>query len=194
MTKEDESGTPDQLRRTLLKSLAAAGAIGGGVAASTGSAAAKDGGTTKKLSFDVEETAVLGEERDIVKDAFTIGEEATFDGEVILEGLEVQENAEEKLELVATGRLKGTLSQNPTQQINQTFETVLGLLEQVLGLLSPDNAGECPILTLDIGEIFLDLLGLQVETSVIEIDITAVAGPGNLLGNLLCAVAGLLDP
>ncbi len=25
-------------------------------------------------------------------------------------------------------------------------------------------------------------------------DITAEAGPGNLLGNLLCAIAGLLDP
>ena len=27
----------------------------------------------------------------------------------------------------------------------------------------------------------------------IVLDITAVPGPGNLLGNLLCAVAGLLD-
>jgi hypothetical protein len=26
------------------------------------------------------------------------------------------------------------------------------------------------------------------------LDITAEQGPGNLLGNLLCAVAGLLDP
>ena len=28
---------------------------------------------------------------------------------------------------------------------------------------------------------------------VIVLDITAESGPGNLLGNLLCAVAGLLD-
>jgi hypothetical protein len=34
--------------------------------------------------------------------------------------------------------------------------------------------------------LFLDLLGLQIE-------ITAVPGAGNLLGNLLCAVARLLD-
>jgi hypothetical protein len=26
------------------------------------------------------------------------------------------------------------------------------------------------------------------------LDITAERGPGNLLGNLLCAIAGLLDP
>ena len=36
--------------------------------------------------------------------------------------------------------------------------------------------------------------GLQVDLSAIMLDITAVAGPGNLVGNLLCAVAGLLDP
>jgi hypothetical protein len=51
----------------------------------------------------------------------------------------------------------------------------------------------CDILMLDIGPIFLDLLGLVLETSLIEIDLTAVPGPGNLLGNLLCAVVGLLD-
>jgi hypothetical protein len=51
----------------------------------------------------------------------------------------------------------------------------------------------CEILHLDIGPISLDLLGLQVDLSRIVLDITAEAGSGNLLGNLLCAVAGLLD-
>jgi hypothetical protein len=64
------------------------------------------------------------------------------------------------------------------------------LLEDVLDVLSPGSAGECPILTLDVGPIFLDLLGLQIETNQVEIDITAVAGEDNLL----CAAAGLLDP
>jgi len=54
------------------------------------------------------------------------------------------------------------------------------------------NAG-CQILTLNLGPLFLDLLGLQVDLSQIDLVITAVPGPGNLLGNLLCAVAGLLD-
>jgi len=52
----------------------------------------------------------------------------------------------------------------------------------------------CGILDLDIGAIHLDLLGLVVDLSPIHLDITAVSGAGNLLGNLLCAVAGLLDP
>ena len=52
----------------------------------------------------------------------------------------------------------------------------------------------CDILVLDIGPIFLDLLGLVVETEPIHLEIRAERGPGNLLGNLLCAIAGLLDP
>jgi hypothetical protein len=32
-----------------------------------------------------------------------------------------------------------------------------------------------------------------LDLSQIELDLTAVPGPGNLLGNLLCAVVGLLD-
>jgi hypothetical protein len=51
----------------------------------------------------------------------------------------------------------------------------------------------CGILHLDLGPLTLDLLGLQIDLSRIVLDITAEAGAGNLLGNLLCAVAGLLD-
>lgn len=38
------------------------------------------------------------------------------------------------------------------------------------------------------------MLGLVVNIEPISIDITAAPGAGNLLGNLLCAVAGLLEP
>jgi hypothetical protein len=59
----------------------------------------------------------------------------------------------------------------------------------------PVNAvtGTCEILHLDIGPISLDLLGLNVDLSRIVLDITAEAGAGNLLGNLLCSVANLLN-
>ncbi len=56
-----------------------------------------------------------------------------------------------------------------------------------------DPSGSCPILHLSIGPINLNLLGLQVTTNKIVIDITAQPGPGNLLGNLLCDVANLLN-
>ena len=51
----------------------------------------------------------------------------------------------------------------------------------------------CEILHLDLGPLHLDLLGLQIDLSQIVLDITAQSGAGNLLGNLLCAVANLLN-
>jgi hypothetical protein len=53
--------------------------------------------------------------------------------------------------------------------------------------------GSCQVVDLDLAPLFLNLLGLQVNLSQVVLDITAAAGAGNLLGNLLCAVAGLLD-
>jgi hypothetical protein len=55
------------------------------------------------------------------------------------------------------------------------------------------TAAVCQILNLDIGAIHLDLLGLVVDLAPVHLDITAVSGSGNLLGNLLCAVTHLLD-
>lgn len=51
----------------------------------------------------------------------------------------------------------------------------------------------CPILNLSLGPIHLDLLGLNVDTSPICLDVTAVPGSGALLGNLLCGIANLLN-
>ena len=55
------------------------------------------------------------------------------------------------------------------------------------------NAGACDILNLVLGPLDLNILGLQINLRRVVLDIVAVAGAGNLLGNLLCAVAGLLD-
>jgi hypothetical protein len=85
--------------------------------------------------------------------------------------------------LVAQGTLVGTTTiAGVTTAVNETFTN-----------LQVTPGRRCRILFLDVGPIFLDLLGLQVDVSRIQIDITAVAGPGNLLGNLLCALVGLLD-
>jgi hypothetical protein len=52
-------------------------------------------------------------------------------------------------------------------------------------------AATCPILNLELGPIHLNLLGLNVDTSKVCLDITAIEG-GGLLGDLLCAIANLL--
>jgi hypothetical protein len=54
-------------------------------------------------------------------------------------------------------------------------------------------AARCPILNLVLGPLDLDLLGLEIHLNRVVLDIVAQSGPGKLLGNLLCAVAGLLD-
>jgi hypothetical protein len=53
--------------------------------------------------------------------------------------------------------------------------------------------GTCRILDLTLGPLHLDLLGLVVDLNQVHLTITAQQGPGNLLGNLLCAVANLLN-
>ena len=55
------------------------------------------------------------------------------------------------------------------------------------------STGSCQILDLVLGPLDLDLLGLQVHLDTVHLNITAQSGPGELVGNLLCAVAGLLD-
>ncbi|GAA1477622.1 hypothetical protein GCM10009623_20680 [Nocardioides aestuarii] len=52
---------------------------------------------------------------------------------------------------------------------------------------------DCEVLDLVLAPIHLDLLGLVVDLDRVHLNITAVSGPGNLLGNLLCSVVGLLD-
>ena len=58
---------------------------------------------------------------------------------------------------------------------------------------SAQGMASCDILHLVLGPLDLDLLGLQVHLDKVVLDIVAATGAGNLLGNLLCAVTGLLD-
>jgi hypothetical protein len=55
------------------------------------------------------------------------------------------------------------------------------------------NVATCDILNLVLGPLHLDLLGLVIDLNQVVLNIVAQSGAGNLLGNLLCAVAGLLD-
>ena len=55
------------------------------------------------------------------------------------------------------------------------------------------RAAACDVLNLVLGPLDLNVLGLEVHLQRVVLDIVAVAGAGQLLGNLLCAVAGLLD-
>jgi hypothetical protein len=87
-------------------------------------------------------------------------------------------------QLVATGLLSGVVT------------TAAGVSTSVVRTVSlPAAIGDttCAILHLDLGPLHLDVLGLQVDLSRVILDITAQSGAGNLLGNLLCGVANLLN-
>jgi hypothetical protein len=60
-------------------------------------------------------------------------------------------------------------------------------------LAPAQQQASCNILHLVLGPLNLNLLGLNVSLNQVVLDITAVPGAGNLLGNLLCAVANLLN-
>jgi len=55
------------------------------------------------------------------------------------------------------------------------------------------SAASCDIVNLVLGPLDLNILGLEVHLNQVVLDIIGTTGAGNLLGNLLCAVAGLLD-
>lgn len=88
-------------------------------------------------------------------------------------------------QIQATGPLAGHLvSADGTSQAvsqNQTFA------------VSQLNPVGCQVLDLVLAPLDLNLLGLVVHLDRVHLNITAVPGAGNLLGNLLCAIVGLLD-
>jgi hypothetical protein len=87
-------------------------------------------------------------------------------------------------QLVAIGTLTGT--------ITDAAGNTVGTVTQAVALPVAATA-TCPILHLTLGPLDLNLLGLMVHLNQVVLNIDAQSGPGNLLGNLLCAVAHLLD-
>ncbi len=102
-------------------------------------------------------------------------------------------------QLMAIGKLQGELVRGNgkvvddfSQRVKLPVATAGGLPLPPLPLLR-EGAATCDILRLVLGPLDLDLLGLQVHLDRVVLNIIAESGAGNLLGNLLCAVAGLLD-
>jgi hypothetical protein len=105
-------------------------------------------------------------------------------GAVFTGTFQLQKFATDQGQLVASGLLTGLVT------------TATGVTTSVARTVTiPAAIGDtsCQILHLDLGPLSLDVLGLQIDLSRIILDITAQAGAGNLLGNLLCAVANLLN-
>ena len=106
-------------------------------------------------------------------------------GEVINATFTIQRFVRNAGTILAVGKLTGT--------ITDTAGAVTNFVTQVSIPVLSTTTATCEVLHLELGPLDLNLLGLVVHLDRIVLDITAVPGAGNLLGNLLCAIAGLLD-
>ena len=95
----------------------------------------------------------------------------------------------------AVGKLKGKLKGRTVRKSNVRIPVTLQRHQAAGASQLPDpTPGACQILDLVLQPIDLNLLGLHLATSRIELLLEAIPGAGNLLGNLLCAITGILDP
>lgn len=109
-----------------------------------------------------------------------VGGVGTFVGTFDVERFAVQNR-----QLVAIGTLTGTA----TDSLGNVVRAVTDL---AVTLPVTSIQGTCDILHLELGPLDLNLLGLVVHLDRVVLDITAQQG-GGLLGDLLCAIANLLD-
>ena len=89
--------------------------------------------------------------------------------------------------VTAIGTVVGTALTGPNAGTTFIRQVAIPVIDIAQG-------ASCDILNLTLGPLDLDLLGLVVHLDRIVLNITGETGAGNLLGNLLCAIAGLLDP
>jgi hypothetical protein len=168
MTDENlDSDSPE--RRSVLKALGAGGLAAMGVGASAGSATAAKS-ETASLTGDLTDVALTD------GTGSTVG--TITDGTLSIDDLQIDQKTGE---LLASGTIDGVTSSG--DQISQSFQKTTATIT--------DTEGDCTILSLDLGPLDLELLGLNVFLKEVVLDITGSTGAGNLLGNLLCAVANL---
>lgn len=124
------------------------------------------------------------------------GGKGVFSGSFAITRFEAKGN-----QLYANGYLTGTLTDSAGLPVGSVMKSVAipvsldsspAAAATVAGRQISTQA-TCDVLLLILGPLHLDLLGLTVDLNQVVLDIAAQTGAGNLLGNLLCAVVGLLD-
>lgn len=116
--------------------------------------------------------------------AITVPISGTGGGGTFAGTFQLQRFANQAGQLVAIGLVSGT--------VTDAAGIVTSVVKSV-ALPAAVTDSTCEILHLDLGPLAIDLLGLKINLSRVVLDITAQSGAGNLLGNLLCGVANLLN-
>ena len=117
----------------------------------------------------------------------------TFAGTVSISRFAIQND-----KLVAIGQLVGTVRDSNGAYVRNVVSSVtMDVRKAPSGAAGcSDEASalqQCDVLNLVLGPLDLNLLGLVIQLDTVVLDIFAVPGAGNLLGNLLCAIVGLFD-
>ena len=96
-------------------------------------------------------------------------------------------------EVFAEGTLRAVVRKGNGALVGQQTREIVIPVRNASTPAEARGGRTCDILNLVLGPLDLNLLGLEVHLNRVVLDIVARRGAGNLLGNLLCAVAGLLD-
>jgi hypothetical protein len=156
-----------------------------GVTATTAYASVPASTTTKAVSAAPSSSSV-GSLTSVVTGTFNNADgQGTFKGTFTPRSFSVVNGV-----LEATGVLKGTLTDANGNSLGTVSKTVTDSVNTSAAANAPVG---CQVLNLVLGPLNLNLLGLVVTLNQVHLNITAVPGAGNLLGNLLCAVANLLN-
>ena len=103
--------------------------------------------------------------------------------------LSVREFKQVGQEIVAVAKLTGTVTEDgKKKRVSKTVELPVSFP----GVAGLQAQATCEILDLVLGPLDLRLLGLRLQINRIHIRLTAQQG-GGLLGDLLCAIANLLN-
>jgi hypothetical protein len=152
----------------------------------TASAAGAAVSATTAKTVTAAPAASVGSLTSVVKGTFTnAAGDGTFSGTFTPKKFSVVNGV-----LKATGVLKGTLTNANGTSLSTVNQTVTDSINRSA---AANATLGCQVLNLVLGPLNLNLLGLVVTLNQVTLNITAVPGAGNLLGNLLCAVTNLLN-
>jgi hypothetical protein len=163
-----------------------------------------DSGATSEPSTPSTE-APTGVQQDIEQKALVAPITGTVDGAPFSGLLRVTEFVAESNRIVAVGNITSVTGEISAAAITalqgETYRIPVSFPQQPSSVATSNGVASsraallsCDVLFLDLGPLDLDLLGLTVHLNEVVLDIDAATGAGNLLGNLLCAITGLLDP
>lgn len=134
------------------------------------------------------------------------GKAVTFEAAMAVQRFQVEGGTLHVMGRLTKGVVKdaagAVLAEVPDQQVNREVKSINGKAlptgraatnDEGMAMMPLAQVGGCDILALDLGPLHLDLLGLVVDLNEVILTITGQTGAGNLLGNLLCGIFGLLD-